>query len=70
MVAPLKPEEQQRALARGTREEIDEYQRLISRRFSRDPSKLPGQEIEGLINENKRREDRIRELYGKLFADK
>ncbi|HEU0051525.1 MAG TPA: hypothetical protein VFQ39_00065 [Longimicrobium sp.] len=62
---PLRPEEKARILAENpdvSPAELDEYERLLAERFARDPG-LPA------TAEVRRREDRLAELYLKLFPE-
>lgn len=63
---PLKPAEKERILSerpQAAPEDIEEYERLLAERFLRDPS-LP----EPAAAPERRRDDRLRELYDKLFG--
>lgn len=65
---PLKPEEIDRILAerpQAAPEDIDEYQRLLSERFRRDPE-LQGEP--GALGVESPAEQRLRELYVMLFG--
>lgn len=66
---PLKPEVQDRLLElrpEADPADIEEYERLLSSRFAADPDRPSAQpeddEMESL-------EDRLRELYHKLFGE-
>lgn len=66
---PLKPEEKQRILnerPQAAPEDIEEYERLLSERFRRDPHT----QVESVFNKDFRSadDDRLRELYEKLFG--
>lgn len=65
MIAPLKPEERARMLTRGTTEEVDEFERLLSERFETDPSK-PRTDAE--LASDAARTERLRILGEKLEA--
>lgn len=64
MVAPLKPEQINQALQRGTRAELDEFQRLVSEQFDTDPSLVTG----ARSAQAQAKIDRLRELGKKLFG--
>jgi hypothetical protein len=64
MVAPLKPAQIEQALQRGTRAELDEFQRLVSEQFVRDPL-LVTDEQAAQVQANR---ERLRELGKKLFG--
>jgi hypothetical protein len=65
---PLKPEEKQRILTerpQAAPEDIEEYERLLSERFRRDPH-TQVESVEGVPRSKD--DDRLRELYEKLFG--
>jgi hypothetical protein len=64
MVAPLKPEQGNQALQRGTRAELDESQRLVSKQFDTDPALAPATPSAQV----RAKADRLRELGKKLFG--
>ena len=64
MVAPLKPEQINQALQRGTRAELDEFERLLAEQFAGDPS-LATAPRSPLAQAKL---DRLRELGKKLFG--
>lgn len=64
MVAPLKPEQIAQALQRGTRAELDEFQRLVSEQFETDPSLVS----DARTAQAQARITRLRELGKKLFG--
>lgn len=64
MVAPLKPEQINQALQRGTRAELDEFQRLVSEQFETDPSLAPATPSA----QAQAKAERLRELGKKLFG--
>lgn len=64
MVAPLKPEQIDQALQRGTKAELDEFQRLVSEQFDTDPSLAPATPSAPA----RAKADRLRELGKKLFG--
>lgn len=57
---PLKPDKIKELLKYGSQEELDEYERLLSKRFQQDPSKQRTQRKNKL-------EKRLKELYGKFY---
>lgn len=64
MVAPLKPAEIAQALQRGTQAELDEFQRLVSEQFARDPLLVTDEQaVQAQANMR-----RLRELGKKLFG--
>lgn len=64
MVAPLKPHQINQALQRGTKAELDEFQRLVSEQFDSDPSLAPASPPA----QAQAKADRLRELGKKLFG--
>ncbi|MDB5916323.1 MAG: hypothetical protein JWR40_557 [Massilia sp.] len=64
MVAPLKPEQIKQALQRGTRAELDEFERLVSEQFTTDPSLA----TEAHRAQARVKLERLRELGKKLFG--
>lgn len=62
MVAPLKPDQIDQALRRGTKAELDEFQRLVAEQFETDPSLAPA------TPSAQAKADRLRELGKKLFG--
>jgi hypothetical protein len=65
MVTPLKPDIRKGFRAQATPEDVEEYERLLSDRFSTDPSiKI---KTLGVAAAESRRENRIRELRAKIF---
>lgn len=64
MVAPLKPDQIDQALRRGTKAELDEFQRLVSEQFDTDPSLAPATPSA----QAQAKAERLRELGKKLFG--
>ena len=64
MVAPLKPEQINQALQRGTKAEPDEFQRLVSEQFETYPSLAPATPSA----QARAKAERLRELGKKLFG--
>lgn len=64
MLAPLKPEQIDEALQRGTKAELDEFQRLVSEQFDTDPSLAPGTRSV----QAQAKIERLREYGKKLFG--
>jgi hypothetical protein len=65
---PLNPDDKKRILEssiQASPEDIEEYEKLLSERFTEDPD-LPGAQVvlEGVVDP---REARLAELYQKLF---
>lgn len=65
MVEPRKPEEVRRILRDASQEELDEYDRLLSQRFERDPSLVETAEQRADAAE---RERRLVTLGRKIFG--
>ncbi len=63
MVEPLKPNQIEVALKRGSREELAEYERLISEEFETDPSL----DDEASRATREKRAQRLKFLSRKLF---
>jgi hypothetical protein len=66
---PLTPEVRKRILdnrPQASPEDIDEYERLLSQRFTVDPD-LPMDPEESALRDDD--EQRLEELYNKLFAN-
>jgi hypothetical protein len=68
MVAPLKPEQINQALQRGTRAELDEFERLVAEQFATDPSLAAGPGSTQGRPQAQAKFDRLRELGKKLFG--
>lgn len=64
MVAPLKPQQIKQALQRGTRAELDEFERLVAEQFETAPSLVGGQQAP----QAQAKFERLRELGKKLFG--
>ena len=65
---PLKPEVRQWILdehPQASPEDIDEYERLLSQRFTVDPDLPMAPEESAQLNDD---EQRLEELYNKLFS--
>lgn len=70
---PLKPEVQERVLAlrpEADPADLDEYERLLAERFAVDPDQAPASQPEALMEKTDSAENRLAELYEKLFGQK
>lgn len=69
---PLKPEQKRSVLENNPQaqpSDLEEYERLLSLRFTEDPDRQPAASTEeGADGDHAQREARIKELYQKLFA--
>jgi hypothetical protein len=65
---PLSPEERERILRshpEASPQDVDEYEQLLSSRFTTDPSMPRGP---GVDQQERAREERLRDLYNQLFT--
>jgi hypothetical protein len=69
---PLKPEQKRSVLENNPEaqpSDLEEYERLLSLRFTEDPDQQPATSPqEGVTETHAQREARIKELYQKLFV--
>lgn len=68
---PLKPEEKRSVLENRPQaqpSDLEEYERLLSLRFTQDPDEKPAASPQESKGEDVGREARIKQLYRKLFT--